>query len=92
MSSNNTLVFIVQLTLMMLHGQLNPGRFGPGSFRPIFGVGHFGLSRCVVSVSALSHFGPISIGIEAVYGKDRDGCCGRIGLDGPISLAMDRDG
>ena len=27
----------------------NPGRLGPGSFRTIFGVGHFGLGRWLVS-------------------------------------------
>ena len=36
-----------------------PGRFGLGSFRPILGVGRFGLGRWVVS--APSHFGPLSI-------------------------------
>ena len=47
----------------------NPGGIGPGSFRPIFGVGRLGLSRQVDS--ALTHFGPISIGIgiEAVKGR-----------------------
>ena len=53
---------------------VNPGRFGPGSFRPIFGVGRFGLSRWVVS--ALSRFGPISIRIEAVWGKVMGECYG----------------
>ena len=50
-----------------------------GSFWPIFGVGRFGLSRCVVS--ALGRFGPISIGIEVVQGKDRGGVVGRVGWD-----------
>ena len=47
----------------------NPGGFGPGSFQPIFGVGRLGLSRRVDS--ALSCFGPVSIGIgiEAVQGR-----------------------
>ena len=45
----------------------NPGGFGPGSFQPIFGVGHLGLSRRVDL--ALHCFGPISIGIEAVQGR-----------------------
>ena len=47
------------------------GSFRPGSFRPTFGVGRFGLRRWVVS--ALSRFGQISIG-----GRDR----GRIGIEG----------
>ena len=47
----------------------NSGGFGPGSFQQIFGVGRLGLSRRVAS--ALSRFGPISIGIgiEAVQGR-----------------------
>ena len=35
-----------------------PGRFGPGSFRPILGVGRFGLGRWVISV--LGRFVPES--------------------------------
>ena len=35
--------------------KMNPGRFGPGSFRPNLGVGRFGLGRWVVS--ALGRFG-----------------------------------
>ena len=35
------------------------GWFRSGSFRPVLGVGRYGLGRWVVS--ALSHFGPISI-------------------------------
>ena len=34
---------------------MNPGRLGPGSFRPNFGVGRFGLGRWVDS--ALGRFG-----------------------------------
>ena len=47
----------------------NPGGFGPGLFQPIFGVGRLSLSRRFDS--ALSRFGPISIGIgiEAVQGR-----------------------
>ena len=46
---------------LLYHFNLNPGRFGlgsfrPGSFRPNFGVGRFGLGRWVDS--ALGRFGP----------------------------------
>ena len=50
----------VELSFPPVPGCCGPGLFRPGSFRPILGVGHFGLGRWVIS--APSHFGQFQYG------------------------------
>ena len=51
------------------HGLFRPESFWPGSFRPILGVGRFGLSRWVVSANFLGESIQPRVVSATVYGN-----------------------
>ena len=67
-----TLSKILAQSFITVTNWVSQGGFGPGSFRPIFGVGRLGLSRWVDL--ALSHFRP-NFNWVRDRGSTGAGCC-----------------